>query len=177
MTDTALADVVRTWLDTKTWDASFDVLTAAQESLVSQDGLDAVVEIADEDDRSVHAAIIQALAGGFSMDFVKLLVTNRDAARDIARQALANGHEPVVRVVLALNTPLGASDEGAAIFLASGLRAGALDEVLASCVAAAAEAPEGSARVAAHLEALAADDLVPQEHLADVLQVLQGDHN
>lgn len=166
-------DVVRFWLGTTTWGDSFQVLAAGRDVLVSQAGLDAVLKIADEDERSVHAAIIQAIAGGFDDEFVGLLVANREAAREIAVQALRNGHDPVVRVVLALNSPLGASDEGAALFLANAIAQGDDEAVRLSEMAAASDA-QGSQRVAAQLEALAADGLASGEQLQEVLAALRS---
>lgn len=146
--------VVRDWLQTKTWTESFEVLVSHRDVLVSQDGLDALMQVATEDERSVHSAILQAVAGGFEPDFVRLLVTNRDAAREVVKQALRNGDAPVVRVVLALNVPLGISDEGAAMFLATEPE----DAVAISQAAARAE-PEAAKRVADQLVQLAAEGL------------------
>lgn len=166
-------DVVRFWLATQTWGDSFAVLAAGRDMVVSQAGLDAVMQIADEDERSVHAAIIQALAGGFDEEFVTVLVSSREAAREIAVQALRNGHDPVLRVVLALNSPLGASDEGAALFLANAVAQGDEEAVRLSEMAADSDA-EGAVRVAAQLEALAEQGLASGDALSEVLAALRS---
>ena len=160
-------EVVRTWLQTTTWTESFDVLAAHREELVSQAGLDALLQVASEEARSVHSAILHAIAGGFEPDFVRLLVTNRDAAREVVHQALRNGDAPVVRVVLALNVPLGVSDEGAAMFLATEPE----DAVAISQAAAQAE-PEAAKRVADQLEQLASQNLAGE--LAEVRAALRS---
>lgn len=169
-----VADVVRFWLGTRTWDASFEVLQAGRGVLVSQDGLDAVLQLAGDDERSVHAAILQAVVGGLDIDFVRLLVTNRKAATEVARQALRNGHDPVLRVVLALNTPLGASAEGAALFLASRIASGEQQEALDVARAAATSDAAAAVPVADQLELLVAEDLVSREAVEPLVAVLCG---
>lgn len=170
---TSVDDVVRRWLGTKTWNDSFEVLAAGQEVLVSQDGLDAVMNLATPDEQSVHAAILQAVGGGLDVEFVRMVVIDRDAAREVAKQALRNGHEPVLRVVLALNSELGASDEGAALFLAS-LVVGDAAEAERVCRAAATSDPQGSARVAAQIENLVGEGLVAADDAASLIAALRG---
>lgn len=166
-------DVVTFWVSTTTWGESFAVLAAGRDVLVTQAGLDALQQLADDDARSVHAAILQAVVGGLDPQFVQTIVTHRSAAREVASQALRNGHNPILRVVLALNTALGASDEGAAMYLAGEAAAGHIDEMRSSCQAAVDSDPDGARRVAEQLEALVAEGLAGDE-AAVLLKVLRA---
>lgn len=166
-------DVVQFWLSTPTWQESFDVLAAGREVLVTQAGLDALQEFADDDAMSVHAAILQAVVGGLDLQFVQTVVTHRAAARKVSAQALRNGHNPILRVVLALNTALGASDEGAAMYLAGEAAAGHIEEMRSSCQAAVDSDPRGARRVAEQLDVLRAEGLAGDEVLV-LLEVLRS---
>ncbi len=166
-------DVVTFWVSTTTWGESFAVLAAGRDVLVTQAGLDALQQLADDDARSVHAAILQAVVGGLDPQFVQTIVMHRSAAREVASQALRNGHNPILRVVLALNTALGASDEGAAMYLAGEAAAGHIDEMRSSCQAAVDSDPDGARRVAEQLEALVAEGLAGDE-AAVLLKVLRA---
>jgi hypothetical protein len=174
---TTTVDVVRWWLGTPSWDESFAVLRAKKELLVSQDGLDTVLEQATDDERGVHAAILQAVAGGLSLDFVQAIVVDRGVAREVAHKALLNKDEPVLRVVLAMNTQLGASAEGAALYLASRLAAGETQASISSAQVAAASDPQASLEVAHALLALGSvvpEDLLPAEDVRQVAEALAG---
>lgn len=170
-------EVVRWWLGTPSWDESFAVLRAKKEVLVSQDGLDAVLRQADDDERAVHAAILQAVAGGLSLDLVQAIVMDPGVAREVASKALLNGDYPVLRVVLAMNTQLGASAQGAALYLASRLVAGETHAAVNSAQVAAASDPPASAEVAAALSALGSAmpaDLLAAEDVSRVVEALVG---
>lgn len=166
-------DVVRFWVSTTTWEESFAVLAAGRNVLVTQAALDVLQQLADDDVRSVHAAILQAVVGGLDVPFVQTVVANRGAAREVAAQALRNGHNPILRVVLALNSQLGGSDEGAAMYLAGEAAAGHLDAMRSSCQAAVDSDPQGARRVAGQLDALVAQGLAGDE-VVPLLEVLRS---
>lgn len=176
-TPTSTEDVVRWWLGTPSWDESFQVLRARKDVLVSQEGLDEVLAQADEDERGVHAGILQAVAGGLSLDFVQAIVVDTAVAREVAHKALLNKDEPVLRVVLAMNTALGASAEGAALYLASRIVAGETQAAVSSSTVAAASDPQASAEVAERLAELASEvpeGLLPGEAVGQVVEALGG---
>lgn len=176
-TPTSTDDVVRWWLGTPSWDESFQVLKAKKAVLVSQEGLDAVLAQAGEQERGVHAAILQAVAGGFNLDLVQAIVVDGGVAREVAGKALLNGDEPVLRVVLAMNTGLGASAEGAALYLASRLATGQTDAAISSSQVAADSDPKASAEVADALATLASElpqGLLPAADVRRVSEALMG---
>lgn len=176
-TPTSTDDVVRWWLGTPSWDESFEVLKAKKTVLVTQEGLDAVLAQAGENERGVHAAILQAVAGGFNLDLVQAIVVHGGVAREVAGKALLNGDESVLRVVLAMNTSLGASAEGAALYLASRLATGQAEAAVSSSVVAAQTDPEASAKVAERLTELQTEvppDLLPAADVKRVVEALQG---
>lgn len=168
-------DVVRWWLGTASWDESFEVLRAKKAVLVTQEGLDAVLHQADEQERSVHAAILQAIAGGLNVDLVQAIVVDRRVAREVADKALLNNDEPVLRVTLAMNTRLGSSHEGVALYLLGRLACGETESVVRSAEVAAASDADGAARVAERVTELARelpDELVPREAVAELVVAL-----
>ena len=170
-------EVVGWWLGTPTWDESFEVLRAKKEVLVTQEGLDVLLAQAGENERGVHAAILQAVAGGLNVDLVQAIVVDRRVARDVAGKALLNNDEPVLRVVLAMNTALGASSEGAALYLAMRLAAGQTEAAVSSSRQAAEADPQASAEVADQLTVIAADspaELLPAAGVRQVVEALTG---
>ena len=170
-------EVVDWWLGTPSWDESFEVLRARKDVLVSQEGLDVLLVRASDDERGVHAAILQAVAGGLSIDLVQAIVVDRGVAREVASKALLNNDEPVLRVVLAMNTALGASAEGAAFYLASRVAAGQTQAAVSSSRQAAEADPQASAEVADRLTVLAAETpagLLPADGVRQVVDALKG---
>jgi NAD(P)-dependent dehydrogenase (short-subunit alcohol dehydrogenase family) len=116
-------DVVRLWLATPTWDESFEVLRASAQVMVTQAGLDAANAQADGAERAVHASILQAVAAGFPIDAVQRLVTDGQAALDLAMQALTRRDGQTVILVLSLNPGLLQTPLGTALVMAAHLAA------------------------------------------------------
>jgi hypothetical protein len=168
--------VVRFWLDTDTWESSFDVLHSGSQMLVTQAGLDAVVKHSRGHAQVVHVAILQALAGGLEESLVKAIVSDVDSAQHVASQALANRDHRVVELVLALNPELGSSVDGAAIFLASVVLSGHAEEAQRAGQQLAAEVGSAGSEFARALRRIASefpDGFLDADGLTAVLAALE----
>jgi hypothetical protein len=151
-----IADLVRSWLETETWDDSFAILAANRDSLATQAGLDQVLAQATGATAAIHATMLQMVAAGMPFAFIESLVTDSDFAMAEGVKALAASQLQLAEQILRVSDALMHSPRGPAMQIAYLLAGDQPDTARQVCSAVVEDNVDIAKAVAHELDSIAA---------------------